>query len=96
LSVPIFDMVLVVYSRALHRKSIFLGGRDHTFHRLVSLNLDPTRSVLTMQIVSILLGLTAFILLETTVLLANIAFGLIVLGGLVITFYLVRQDLNVV
>ena len=93
LGVPIFDMFLVVYARALQRRSIFLGGRDHTFHRLLSLNLDPTRSVLTMQILSILLGLAAFILLETTVLLANIAFGLIVLVGLVFTFFFVRQDL---
>ncbi|MCK5054986.1 MAG: undecaprenyl/decaprenyl-phosphate alpha-N-acetylglucosaminyl 1-phosphate transferase, partial [Anaerolineales bacterium] len=73
LGVPIFDMVLVVFARVFNKRPIFLGGRDHTFHRLLSLNLDPTRSVLMMQIVSILLGLTGFILLETTVLLANIS-----------------------
>ncbi|MCK5635768.1 MAG: undecaprenyl/decaprenyl-phosphate alpha-N-acetylglucosaminyl 1-phosphate transferase [Anaerolineales bacterium] len=94
LGLPVFDMILVVYARLRNKNNIFQGGQDHTYHRLVSFGLDPMRAVLAMQLASVLLGLTAFILLETTVLLANTAFGLIVLAGLFVSLFLVRQDIN--
>jgi UDP-GlcNAc:undecaprenyl-phosphate/decaprenyl-phosphate GlcNAc-1-phosphate transferase len=34
LSVPIFDMLVVVITRARERRPIYLGGLDHTSHRL--------------------------------------------------------------
>jgi len=82
LGVPIFDMSLVVISRTRRRSRLYQAGTDHTFHRLVGLGLDPTRSVLLMHLTAIVLGLTAFIALDTTVLVANLMFGGIVLVGL--------------
>jgi len=79
LGVPIFDMVLVVISRLRQRRPIYLANTDHLYHRLVLLGLTPTRAVAAMQIAAILLSLGAFIILNTSVLLANIIFLALVL-----------------
>lgn len=82
LGMPIFDMALVVLSRVRSGRPVFRAARDHTFHRLVGLGLQETRAVLAMQIGAIMLGLIAFIALDTTVILANTIFGFIVLLGI--------------
>ncbi|MGH2605553.1 MAG: glycosyltransferase family 4 protein, partial [Anaerolineales bacterium] len=81
LGVPIFDTVLVVVSRLRRRRPVYRGGQDHTYHRLVAMGLDPTRSVLLMQLAALTLGLIAFIALDATTLLANALFCAIVLAG---------------
>lgn len=91
LGVPIFDMMLVVISRVRARQPIYRAGLDHTYHRLVSLGLDSTRSVLAMQIAAIVLGLAAFMALDTTVLAANLIFGVAVLGGIGALVVLLRR-----
>ncbi|HHH83298.1 MAG TPA: hypothetical protein ENL35_09950 [Chloroflexi bacterium] len=91
MGVPIFDMVLVVYSRWRRGRPVFAAGTDHTYHRLHALGLDSTRSVLAMQLAGIFLGLVAFVLLEAPVLGANLAFGTIVGLGLVLVFWLERR-----
>ncbi|MBN2386536.1 MAG: undecaprenyl/decaprenyl-phosphate alpha-N-acetylglucosaminyl 1-phosphate transferase [Anaerolineales bacterium] len=91
LGVPIFDMVLVVFSR-LHRKSaVYQAGRDHTYHRLVALGFDSTRAVALMHIAAVALGCVAFIALALEPLPANILFGLICVLGLFTYFYLDRR-----
>jgi UDP-GlcNAc:undecaprenyl-phosphate GlcNAc-1-phosphate transferase len=91
LGVPIFDTSLVVMSRLRRREPIFHAHQDHTYHRLVALGLDSTRSVIAMQLVAIMLGLIAFIALDASVIGANLIFGTIVLGGFVLIFILERQ-----
>ncbi|MFP5236379.1 MAG: MraY family glycosyltransferase [Acidobacteriota bacterium] len=44
LSYPIFDTVLVAVSRWKAGRSIFIGGRDHSSHRLVSLGLSERKA----------------------------------------------------
>ncbi len=90
LGVPIFDMVLVVVSRLRLRQPLHRAGLDHTYHRLVALGLDPTRSVLAMQIAAIMLGLAAFKALDTTVLVANGIFAGILLVGIGVLAVLLR------
>jgi UDP-GlcNAc:undecaprenyl-phosphate GlcNAc-1-phosphate transferase len=92
LGVPIFDMSLVVASRLRNSLPIYRAGRDHTFHRLIHLGLDDTRSVLAMQLAAIVLGLVAFIALDANVLEANIMFGLIASVGLVAIALFQRTD----
>ncbi len=82
LGVPIFDMTLVVTTRLWRRRPVYRANRDHTYHRLLALGLDSTRSVLLMQVTAVMLGLVAFIALDATVLIANVMFGAIVIGGL--------------
>lgn len=83
LGVPIFDTTLVVFSRLRHQRPVYRAHSDHTYHRLVAMGMHPSRSVLTMQLAAIVLGLAALIALSLSVLLANLLFGLIVLCGLV-------------
>lgn len=90
MGVPIFDMTLVVVSRLLRRTPVYRAGRDHTYHRLLALGLDPTRSVLVMHLVAVMLGLTAFIALDANVILANVIFAAIALVGLGLLVYLQR------
>jgi len=81
LGVPIFDMVLVVFSRLRRHLPVYRAGRDHTYHRLVRLGLGSNRAVIIMQLAGVLLGLIAFIALAAGVLLANSLFLLVVLAG---------------
>jgi len=83
LGVPIFDTALVVVSRLRRRRPVYRGGQDHTYHRLVALGLDPTRSVLAMQLAALTLGLVAFMALDFSIVAANLLFGAIVLVGCV-------------
>jgi UDP-GlcNAc:undecaprenyl-phosphate GlcNAc-1-phosphate transferase len=83
LGVPLFDMVLVIISRLRRRLPIYQAGLDHIYHRLVRYGMHSTRAVALMQITAILLSLLAFILLGTTVTVANVLFVCICfIGGL--------------
>lgn len=90
LGVPIFDTTLVVTSRLWHRQPVYQGAQDHTYHRLVKLGVAPTRSVVLMHFVAIVLGLIAFIALDATVVIANVIFGLISASGLAVLVLLER------
>lgn len=63
LGMPIFDTALVILSRIRRRQPIYVGGRDHTSHRLVMmLEMTHARAVMTLYMVSGALGLTALLL----------------------------------
>lgn len=82
LGVPIFDISLVVLLRLIRRQPVYRAGNDHTYHRLLRLGLDPSRSVLLMQLAGVILGLIAFMALDASVLIANLIFAGVVLVGL--------------
>lgn len=56
LAVPIFDTVLVTLLRALNRRPIFQGGRDHPAHRLVAMGLPNWKAALLLYGLSALAG----------------------------------------
>jgi UDP-GlcNAc:undecaprenyl-phosphate GlcNAc-1-phosphate transferase len=84
LGVPIFDTTLVVVSRLRRKQPIYHAGLDHTYHRLVAIGLDANRSVVGMQLVAMLLAVTAFASMEAPVWLANAVFVVLVLMGVVL------------
>lgn len=87
LGVPIFDMVLVVFSRVRRRKPIYSAARDHTYHRLVALGWSSGKAVLIMQVVSLLLGCLAFVVLTRPPIVTNSIFLIILLfGGLSLAY----------
>jgi UDP-GlcNAc:undecaprenyl-phosphate GlcNAc-1-phosphate transferase len=92
LGVPIFDTCLVVFSRLRRHKHIYQSALDHTYHRLIALGLDQNRSVLIMQIASLILSCLAFICLSLSALLGNIVFGIILFVGLILFFLLDRKS----
>jgi UDP-N-acetylmuramyl pentapeptide phosphotransferase/UDP-N-acetylglucosamine-1-phosphate transferase len=86
--VPIFDMTLVVFSRLRRKRPIQLSSRDHTYHRLLKMNLDSNRAVLLMHVVALFLSCLAAISLSQTPLIANSIFLFVVLIGLAAIVYL--------
>ena len=57
LSFPIFDTTLVTISRILNKKKIYLGGKDHTAHRLASMGFSSA-IVLLICLVYAIIGIT--------------------------------------
>jgi UDP-GlcNAc:undecaprenyl-phosphate GlcNAc-1-phosphate transferase len=65
LALPVFDTTLVVISRLRRGHPVYLGGKDHISHRLVSrFGMSPERAVLTLYYCAIALGLIALIVRE--------------------------------
>lgn len=62
LAYPVFDVILVVTNRILEGRPIYLGGKDHSSHRLVKLGLSPADAVLFLFFLAFLTGFTAFFL----------------------------------
>ena len=91
LGVPLFDAVLVVLSRARRGRKVYAPGSDHTYHRLVRLNLDPPRAVFLMQLGGVALGLLAFIGLEAGPLVGNLLAGTLATGGVVLVLFFERR-----
>ena len=88
LGVPIFDMVLVVISRLRHKRPIYSSSRDHTYHRLRNLGLDPNKAVLLMHIVAVILGCLAIMALNQPPLWANLIFAFVVFVSLGLMIFL--------
>jgi UDP-GlcNAc:undecaprenyl-phosphate GlcNAc-1-phosphate transferase len=88
LGVPLFDMILVVISRVRRRKPIYTAARDHTYHRLVALGWTSGKAVLGMQVVSLLLGCLAFVVLARPPLIANGIFIAIIILAVIALVYL--------
>jgi UDP-GlcNAc:undecaprenyl-phosphate/decaprenyl-phosphate GlcNAc-1-phosphate transferase len=63
LLIPIFDTSFVTLARGLAGRSAFLGGRDHTSHRLVALGIGERRAVLVLYVLTALGGAVALGLL---------------------------------
>lgn len=87
LGVPIFDMFLVVISRIRRKRPIYLSARDHTYHRLRKLGLGPNRSVLLMQIITIILGCLTIGVLESSPLIVALLFGFVFICGIVLLIF---------
>ena len=88
LSVPILDTTLVVVSRIRRGTPIYKAGQDHLYHRLVGLGMSPVQSVTLMHVAALMTGCAAFVALPLPPLWANAVFGLILLCGLFIIFWL--------
>lgn len=91
MGVPIFDTTLVVVSRLRRKKPVYQAGRDHTYHRLVSLGMSSNRAVLTMQMTALMLGSLAFIALDLAPWMGNLIFGIILLCGILGILFLERR-----
>jgi len=95
LGVPIFDTTMVVISRLVRHKPVFQADRTHTFHRLVALGLAPNRAVFTIHLVTLVLGLLAFVALSLPPLEATLIFGGVVLMGLIFIIFLTYKKLGI-
>ncbi len=66
LFIPIFDTTLVTVVRKLSGRSVSMGGRDHTSHRLVALGLSERRAVWMLYGFAAASGVLALMMREAT------------------------------
>lgn len=59
LGLPIFDTTFAIVRRAIRNKPIFEADKGHFHHRLLHIGLGQKRAVLTLYLISILMGATA-------------------------------------
>jgi UDP-GlcNAc:undecaprenyl-phosphate GlcNAc-1-phosphate transferase len=90
MGLPIFDTTLVIISRLRRRLNpATTPGKDHVSHRLAAAGMTNREAVLTLYVVSFLLGLLAIFVTEASVLEGYIVGGLVVLAG---TYWLWRME----
>ena len=83
MGLPIFDTTLVIISRLRRRLNpATTPGTDHTSHRLVAAGLTQREAVLTLYVVSFVLGLLAVFVTQATVIEGYIVGGIVALAGL--------------
>lgn len=74
LLIPIFDTGFVTLARGLSGRSAFLGGRDHTSHRLAALGMGERRAVVVLYVLAVVGGLVG---VSLVVLPPGLAYGLV-------------------
>jgi len=83
MGLPIFDTTLVIVSRLRRRLNpATTPGQDHTSHRLTAAGLTQREAVLTLYIVSFILGLLAVFVTEASIPEGYIVGGIVALAGL--------------
>jgi UDP-GlcNAc:undecaprenyl-phosphate GlcNAc-1-phosphate transferase len=83
MGVPIFDTALVASSRLWRGLNPLTSpGRDHVSHRLVAAGMTGREAVLTLYVVSFVLGLLAVFVTRASVVEGYIVGGIVALGGL--------------
>ncbi|GAB6107617.1 MraY family glycosyltransferase [Fusibacter bizertensis] len=76
LGVPIFDTAFAILRRLINRRPIMEADKGHLHHRLMSIGLGQKKAVLSMYLISALLGAGAIALLKQSWLHAFILLGL--------------------
>jgi UDP-GlcNAc:undecaprenyl-phosphate GlcNAc-1-phosphate transferase len=83
MGLPVFDTLLVIVSRLRrHLNPATTPGRDHISHRLVAARMTQREAVLTLYIISFILGLLAVFVTQASVLEGYIVGGLVALAGM--------------
>jgi len=72
LAVPIFDTLFVLVMRNIGGRSFWVGGKDHTSHRLVSLGLSERKTVIILYCSSIVFGLIALLYTKLNIMIVSI------------------------
>ena len=93
-AVPIFDTSLVFFSRLKHGKSFYIAGHDHTYHRLISLGINPGRAVMIIHITALLVNCLGFIAVSLQWVYSNLIFGATLFIALGAFIYLEKVQTN--
>lgn len=92
MGIPIFDTTLVVIDRLRHRRPIFLGGADHTSHRLVAMGLPVNIAVRILYGAAICLGWIGLVISRATVEVGWMLLGFVIALGTSFAWVLLRVD----
>lgn len=66
LGLPIYDTLFAMIRRKLNRMPIYKGDRGHMHHKLLDIGLSQKQAVLTMYLVSSVLGLTSILAMKVS------------------------------
>ncbi len=97
MGMPILDTTLVFVSR-LRRglNPLTTPGKDHVSHRLVAAGMTPREAVLTIYVISFILGILAIFVTQATVVEGYIVGGLVAAAGLYAIWRLERPPFKTV
>lgn len=90
--VPVFDSLLIIFSRFRRHQPFFTGGTDHTIHRLVRMGLEPARALTLMVFAAFVLDCLAFVALSLPPKYGYFVFAAYLLSGISLFFYLDRRS----
>lgn len=90
LGLPIFDMILVVFSRLRRGVSPNTAGKDHTSHRLVKMGFSQREAVLILYLIAGTFGMVGVFVSKATVLEAYLMAGVTALVALYAIYRLER------
>lgn len=65
MAMPILDTSLVTFKRLISGRKIYMGGRDHSSHRLVALGLTEKKAVLLLYGIALVWGLSGIFLINS-------------------------------
>ena len=88
LLVPIFDTSFVTLTRILTGRPVSAGGSDHTSHRLVAIGLSERQAVVTLYLISLASGFTAFLTYRHGLPVAVLLFALVTIALTLFGIYL--------
>ncbi len=88
---PIFDMVLVVFSRLRRGISPSTAGKDHISHRIVMRGFSPREAVLILYLFSGILGMMALFITQATLVEGYVLAGLAAILGVIAIGWLERK-----
>ena len=94
LGYPIFDTTLVTFLRIKEKRSVFIGGKDHSSHILASLAFKKKKAVLLIYAICVLLGLSAFLVSALPLVAAVTVLAIATLSMLSFGFYLASKRLK--
>ncbi|MDI6809749.1 MAG: MraY family glycosyltransferase [Candidatus Eisenbacteria bacterium] len=81
LGYPVFDITFVTVIRLLEGRKIYQGGKDHSSHRMVTVLGSVPKGCLVIYSMSVVLGLTGFIVYNTAFTMPFVARGLFAATG---------------
>ncbi len=94
LTIPILDTSLVTFTRLLHGRSPFRGGRDHISHRLMRLGFPVRWAVGSMYLATASLGVIALVISRVDRTSGDLLAGLVAILALIAGIALGRVPIN--
>jgi UDP-GlcNAc:undecaprenyl-phosphate GlcNAc-1-phosphate transferase len=87
-AIPIFDVVLVFFSRVRRGLAFYKSDLNHTHHRLIRMGLSRKWAILAMSLVALGIGLLGLIALYQDPVFSNLIFVGLLIGGIFTFFFL--------
>lgn len=85
LTIPIYDVLTVMYIRYKQHKPFFVGDQNHFSHRLLALGFSQKQALVTILCITLAMGLGVILLSQS-----NSYEALLILGQVILLFFVIR------